>query len=75
MLPPLFAENTLSIYLTKVSGCAILGGSQRKEEAGSVYEGLPKDEAVTLALQELFEQSGYVRYRMSSFESYDYFEH
>lgn len=34
---------------------------------------LPKDEAVTLALQELFEQSGYVRYRMSSFESYDYY--
>lgn len=34
---------------------------------------LPKDEAVTLALQGLFEQSGYVRYRMSSFESYDYY--
>lgn len=38
-----------------------------------MYTELPKDEAVTLALQELFEHSGYVRYRMSSFESYDYY--
>ncbi|MEG2435793.1 MAG: ATP phosphoribosyltransferase regulatory subunit [Ruthenibacterium sp.] len=32
---------------------------------------LPKEEQVTLVLRRLFEQYGYLRYRMSNFESYD----
>lgn len=32
---------------------------------------LPKEEEVTLVLRRLFEQYGYLRYRMSNFESYD----